>query len=147
MILELIISEFDFWLKENIRIARIKSEIDQVELSHRLGVSEGYIGNIENLKNRAKPNTRMISRIANALNLETYSDMLPKQVLEYDIVRIKLELLKINTRKQVVNEKGEVPERFKLLSVKPLTSNEISRWNALKKPHLIDSKLRKKIFI
>ncbi|MEE1962054.1 helix-turn-helix transcriptional regulator [Allomuricauda taeanensis] len=147
MILELIISEFDFWLKENIRIARIKSEIDQVELSHRLGVSEGYIGNIENLKNRAKPNTRMISRIANALNLETYSDLLPKQVLENDIVRVKLELLKINTRKQVVNDDGEVPERFKLLSIEPLSSNEISRWNALKKPYLIDSKLQKKIFI
>jgi len=143
---ELIIPEFDFWIKENIRIARIKSGIDQVELSHRLGVSEGYIGNIENLKNRARPNTRMISRIALALNLETYSDLLPKQVLKNDIVRIKLELLKINTRKQVVNKKGEVPERFNLISIDPLTPDEISRWLVLKKPYLIDSKSRKKIF-
>ncbi|WP_421823774.1 helix-turn-helix domain-containing protein [Flagellimonas oceanensis] len=146
MILELIISEFDFWVKENIRIARIKSEIDQVELSHRLGVSEGYIGNIENLKNRAKPNTRMISRIAHALNLESYSDLLPKQVLENDIVRVKLELFKINTRKQVPNSDGEVPERFDIISIIPLNTDQISRWKDLKKPHLIDSKLRKRIF-
>ncbi|MBW8201177.1 helix-turn-helix domain-containing protein [Flagellimonas abyssi] len=146
MQLELIISEFDFWIKENIRIARIKSNVDQVQLSHRLGVSEGYIGNIENLKNRAKPNTRMISRIAYALNLNTYQDLFPKQVLKNDVVSIKLELLKTNTRKQIVNDNGEVPERFNLMSIEPLSQDEINRWHILKKPHLIDAKLRKRIF-
>ena len=88
----------------------------------------------------------MISRIAYALNLNTYQDLFPKQVLKNDVVSIKLELLKTNTRKQIVNDNGEVPERFKLMSIEPLSQDEINRWHILKKPHLIDAKLRKRIF-
>ena len=80
MVIEIIISEFDFWIMENIRKERIKAGIDQVELAQKLGVSEGYIGNIENPKNKAKANTRMISRIAAALKLDSYSRLFPKQV-------------------------------------------------------------------
>ncbi|MEE9361444.1 MAG: helix-turn-helix transcriptional regulator [Cellulophaga sp.] len=147
MIIEIIISEFDFWIKENIRIERIKAKIDQVELAQKLGVSEGYIGNIENIKNKSKANTRMISRIALALDLDSYNKLFPKQVLKNDLVRIKLELFNINTRKQVMDDKGSVPKRLKIVSVKSLTEDEISRWKKVKSPYVLNTKAIKNIFI
>ena len=146
MIIEIIISEFDFWIKENIRIERIKAKIDQVELAQKLGVSEGYIGNIENIKNKSKANTRMISRIALALDLDSYNKLFPKQVLKNDLVRIKLELFNINTRKQVMDDKGGVPKRLKIVSVKSLTEDEISRWKKVKSPYVLNTKAIKNIF-
>tara|TARA_R110002096_G_scaffold435785_1_gene662753 strand:+ start:529 stop:972 length:444 start_codon:yes stop_codon:yes gene_type:complete len=146
MIIEIIISEFDFWIKENIRIERIKAKIDQVELAQKLGVSEGYIGNIENIKNKSKANTRMISRIALALDLDSYNKLFPKQVLKNDLVRIKLELFNINTRKQVMDKEGGVPKRLKIVSVKSLTEDEISRWKKVKSPYVLNTKAIKNIF-
>ena len=146
MIIEIIISEFDFWIKENIRIERIKAKIDQVELAQKLGVSEGYIGNIENIKNKSKANTRMISRIALALGLDSYNKLFPKQVLKNDLVRIKLELFNINTRKQVMDNEGGVPKRLKIVSVKSLTEDEISRWKKVKSPYVLNTKAIKNIF-
>tara|TARA_R110002050_G_scaffold295079_1_gene453532 strand:+ start:350 stop:793 length:444 start_codon:yes stop_codon:yes gene_type:complete len=146
MIIEIIISEFDFWIKENIRIERIKAKIDQVELAQKLGVSEGYIGNIENIKNKSKANTRMISRVALALDLDSYNKLFPKQVLKNDLVRIKLELFNINTRKQVMDNEGGVPKRLKIVSVKSLTEDEISRWKKVKSPYVLNTKAIKNIF-
>ena len=58
MTIEIIISQIDFYVIERLREIRVKSTpyIDQVELSQRIGVSEGYIGQIENPKSRAKYN-------------------------------------------------------------------------------------------
>ena len=98
MIVEIVISEIDFRIKENIRYARIKAGIDQVTLAQRIGVSEGYIGGIENPKNPAKANIRLLSRIAVALGLDSYSEIMPKKVIKNDIVRLRLDLFNINTR-------------------------------------------------
>ena len=98
MIVEIVISEIDFLVKENIRYSRIKAGLDQVELAQKIGVSEGYIGNIENPKNSAKANTRLIARISLALKLNSYLEIIPKQIVRNDMVRLKLDLFDINTR-------------------------------------------------
>ncbi len=126
MIVEIVISEIDFLIKENIRYSRIKAGLDQVELAQKIGVSEGYIGNIENPKNSAKANTRMIARIANALKINSYLEIMPRQVVKNDIVRLKLDLFDINTRNQVLDEEGKVPERLKILSKVILSDKEIA---------------------
>jgi transcriptional regulator with XRE-family HTH domain len=124
MIVEIVISEIDFRIKENIRCARIKAGIDQVTLAQRIGVSEGYIGGIENPKNPAKANIRLLSRIAVALGLDSYSEIMPKKVIENDIVRLRLDLFNINTRSQVVDANGNVPERLKELSKVKLSEKD-----------------------
>lgn len=124
MIVEIVISEIDFRIKENIRHARIKAGIDQVTLAQRIGVSEGYIGGIENPKNPAKANIRLLSRIAVALGLDSYSEIMPKKVIKNDIVRLRLDLFNINTRSQVVDANGNVPERLKELSKIKLSDKE-----------------------
>jgi transcriptional regulator with XRE-family HTH domain len=124
MIVEIVISEIDFRIKENIRYARIKAGIDQVTLAQRIGVSEGYIGGVENPKNPAKANIRLLSRIAVALGLDSYSEIMPKKVIKNDIVRLRLDLFNINTRSQVVDANGNVPERLKELSKVKLSEKD-----------------------
>lgn len=126
MIVEIVTSEIDFLLMENIRYARIKAGFDQVELAQKLGVSEGYIGNIENPKSSAKANVRMIARIANALNLKSYQEIMPQNIVQNDIVRLRLDLLEVNTRTQVLDENGNVPERLRIISKEILTQNQFS---------------------
>lgn len=135
MIVEIVISEIDFLIKENIRYSRIKAGLDQVELAQKIGVSEGYIGNIENLKNSAKANTRLIARIALALKQNSYLEIMPKQIVRNDMVRLKLDLFDINTRNQVLDSKGNVPERLKILSKVILTDKEYNIYKEKKLPY------------
>lgn len=125
MIIEFIISELDFYLIERVRELRLKSNLSQVMLAHKLGVSEGYIGNIENPKQPAKYNIRMLSRVAIALELESYADLFPSKPFSNDLVKIKINLFDKGEIKKEVSQLGDVVERFKKLSVTPLSEKEI----------------------
>lgn len=131
MIIEIIISHIDFYVIERLRELRVKSKpyIDQVELAQRIGVSEGYLGQIENTRNRAKYNLRMLARAAKALGLKSYHDILPPEILEHDMVKIRLKLLKSDTKKHEVDENGNVKKRFDIISIKPLNDDELIKWN------------------
>ncbi|OXA71510.1 hypothetical protein B0A67_11990 [Flavobacterium aquidurense] len=126
MIIEIIISELDFYIIEKIREVRLKANpsIDQVELAQRLGLSEGYIGRIENLKVNAKYNIRLLARIAKALNIGSYQELLPTSILPNDMVRIRLQLLEIPSRKHKTENNKEVVKRLKEISKTPLTDEE-----------------------
>lgn len=127
MIIEIITSEIDFEVMENIRIARIKAGIDQVELAQRVGVSEGYIGNIENPKIDARVNVRMLGRIAVALEQSSYNDLLPDEVKSHDLVIKRIRLIETNSRKHILSEDGEVPKRLDVLETTPITEDELKQ--------------------
>lgn len=121
MIVEVIISELDFYLIEKVRELRIKANISQVKLAHKIGVSEGFIGNVENPKQNQKYNIRMLNRIANALELKSYSDLFPEKVISNDVVKIKIELFDARSKNQ--------ESRFKSIKISPCTESEIEDYN------------------
>ena len=124
MIIEIIISELDFYLIEKVRELRIKSKLSQVALAQKIGVSEGYIGNIENHKQPNKYNIRMLARIAIALELKSYLELFPEKIYSNDLVKIKIDLIdKADLKKE--NLVGEKLTRFKSLSITPLTEKQI----------------------
>ncbi|CAM2966341.1 Helix-turn-helix domain-containing protein [Flavobacterium succinicans] len=129
MIIEIIISELDFYLIERVRELRLKSNLSQVMLAHKLGVSEGYIGNIENPKQTAKYNIRMLSRIAIALELDSYLDLSPKKPFSNDLVKIKINLFDKGEVKKDLHQQGEKIERFKEISITPLSEQEILEYD------------------
>lgn len=138
MIIEIITSELDFYIIEKVRELRIKfnPRMDQVELAQRLGVSEGYIGSIENPKIKAKYNIRMLGRITKALGLQSYKELFPEKILANDIVRIRLELLQTAARKQDVDSNGQIAKRFNVIAIKPLLDNELELWKQNKLEYL-----------
>ena len=125
MIIEIITSELDFYINEKIRELRIKAGLGQVTLSQKLGVAEGYIGSIENPKDDAKANFRMLARIAQALDQESYFKFFPNKIFSNDMVRIRIELFDVSSRNQTLDKNGKVPERLKELERKPISSEEI----------------------
>lgn len=128
MAIEIIISELDFYLIEKVRELRIKSGLSQVALAQKIGVSEGYIGNIENHKQPNKYNIRMLARIAIALELKSYLDLFPEKIYSNDLVKIKIEPIdKADLQKE--NIKTEKLKRFKSLSIIPLTENQILEYD------------------
>ena len=129
MIIEIIISELDFYLIERVRELRLKSNLSQVMLAHKLGVSEGYIGNIENPKQTAKYNIRMLSRIAIALELDSYLDLFPEKPFSNDLVKIKINLFDKGEVKKDLRQQGEKVERFKEISITPLSEQEILEYD------------------
>lgn len=135
MIIEIITSQLDFFLIERIRELRIqfKPYMDQVTLAQKIGVSEGYIGNIENPKIQSKYNIRMLHRVAEALNLESYHSLFPDKIFENDLVRIRLRLKENSNRKHEIDETGKAKSRFEILMIKPLNKEEYQLWNSKSK--------------
>lgn len=132
MIIEIIISELDFHLIEKVRELRIKSNLSQVALAQKIGVSEGYIGNIENHKQNHKLNIRLLSRIAIALELKSYIDLFPSKICSNDLVKIKLDLIDKEKNKKDINS-PEKFERFNIISINPLSENEIIEYETTKR--------------
>ncbi|OXA93483.1 helix-turn-helix domain-containing protein [Flavobacterium hercynium] len=132
MIIEIITSELDFHLIEKVRELRIKSNLSQVTLSQKIGVSEGHIGNIENHKLRTKLNIRMLARIAKGLELKSYMDFFPDKIYSNDLVKIKIELLESYRKRG--GDLNEKINRFKSISIIPLSEEEIAAYDKYKQP-------------
>ena len=126
MIIEIIISELDFHLIERIRELRIKANMSQVAFAHKIGVSEGYIGNIENHKQPNKYNIRMLSRVAIALGLNSYLELFPEKIYAHDLVKIKITLPSKDEFKDKIN--NTIP-RFSNITITPLSEIEILNYD------------------
>jgi len=135
---EIIISYLDYYIIEKVIELRVKSNpyLDQVTLAQKIGVSEGYLGKIENPKEHAKYNIRMLGRVAVALGLTSYCELLPKNLPKDDLVRIKYEEIKSYSNKHSLGKNGKIKRKYKPISMVPLTENEIEEWTKIGKPYL-----------
>ena len=138
MSFEIIISYLDYYIIERVIELRAKSKpyIGQVTLAHKIGVSEGYMGKIENPKEHAKYNIRMLGRVAIALGLKSYKDLFPDKVYENDLVRVIYEESKSYSNKHKFDKDGKVRRRYKSVSITPLSDGEIEQWKKENKPYL-----------
>lgn len=132
MIIEIILSHLDFLLIENIRQVRLNAKLSQTALAHKIGVSEGFIGNIENHNQPTKLNIRLLSRIAIACNIKSYTEIFPKEPTMFDLVKIRLQFFDKETLSKQPKLNGEPQERFKIISVVPLSDGELDKYKANK---------------
>lgn len=135
---EIIISYLDYYIIEKVIELRVKSKpyLDQVTLAQKIGVSEGYLGKIENPKEHAKYNIRMLGRVAMALELDSYCELFPKKITEDDLVRITYEEIKSYSNKHSLAKNGKIKRKYKPISVVPLSDIEIENWTKDGKPYL-----------
>jgi len=135
---EIVISYLDYFIIDKVIELRIKSNpyLDQVSLAHKIGVSEGYLGKIENPKEHAKYNIRLLGRVAVALGLNSYCDLLPKDIPEQDLMKIVYEERKSYPSKHSIMENGKLKRKYKIISKKYLTDSEIVEWVNNGKPYL-----------
>lgn len=69
-------SDFDLYIIENIKKLRIENKISQAVLAVKLGVSDAFIGQIENPKVRSRYSTDQLNSLAKIFNCSP-KDFLP----------------------------------------------------------------------
>lgn len=130
-ILEIIIAELDLFLINRIRELRGKSipYISQVELSQRMGFADGYVGKVENFSSNVRYNIRKLNLVTKALGLNSYMKLMPDEVLNNDLVYLKI---KVNRKKNDTvdfDEKGNVIKNYTILEKRILTDDEVKLYN------------------
>jgi DNA-binding XRE family transcriptional regulator len=71
-------SKIEQYIIDKVRDKRIKLKISQAELARLLDLSEGFIGNVESSKYRAKYNLNHLNAIAKVLGCSP-RELLPKE--------------------------------------------------------------------
>jgi transcriptional regulator with XRE-family HTH domain len=117
---EKIVTAIDWFVIEKVRQLRT-SKFSQKQLSQEIGLSEGFIGRIENPNHKAVYNLRHLNLIANILQVNI-SELLPKQRIKEDLVKVTYRLMP-PTRKSI----GEI--NYEVLKVTPLTREQVSEYN------------------
>ncbi|KUJ56388.1 hypothetical protein [Chryseobacterium aquaticum] len=130
-IVEIIISEIDLYVIDKVREYRGKNVpyISQVELSQRMGYADGYVGKVENYSSNTRYNIRKLNLLAKALGLNSPREIIPNNVLNNDLLFLKL---KVNTRKNDTVEfdsKGLVVKNYEIIEQKILTEEEAKQYN------------------
>jgi len=128
--IEIIISEIDFYLIEKVRELRLSQspKISQVTLSQMIGVAEGFVGKVENMKEASKYNLWHINKIIKVLNLN-FLDVFPANSIKGDIVRIRLKY-RDSFKK---DEKS-----YDVLYIKPLSENEMELYKQKKLSYIVE---------
>ena len=137
-VIEIVISQLDFYLIEKVRDMRINSipYISQVALSQKLDLSEGFVSKVENFKQRARYNIRLVNRIVDIFNLKTYGDLFPAEIIKNDIVRIRIKLFK-NTKSNSKKVDEEISKKkYEVISTIPLSEQEFLLWKSDKLEYL-----------
>ncbi|WP_149207349.1 hypothetical protein [Flavobacterium johnsoniae] len=137
-VIEIVISQLDFYLIEKVRDMRINSipYISQVALSQKLDLSEGFVSKVENFKQRARYNIRLVNRIVDIFNLQTYGDLFPAEIIKNDIVRIRIKLFK-NTKSNSKKVDEEISKKkYQVISTIPLSEQEFLLWKSDKLEYL-----------
>ena len=131
-LIEIVISEIDFYLNEKLREIRINKnpKIAQVTLSQMIGVADGFVGKVENMKLSSKYNLWHINKIIKIFNLK-YSDLFPVLGVKNDIVRIRLQF------KQTASKDDK---SYDVISIVPLSENEMELFKVKKLPYSIKIK-------
>ena len=129
--IEIIISELDLFIIDKVRELRgnSKNYISQVELSQRMGFAEGYVGKVENFSSSTRYNIRKIHLLAKALELPSYNLLFPVDILNNDMLLLRL---KVNRqRNDTVNfdDQGNVIKNYIIENKKVLSEKEIKDYN------------------
>jgi len=74
------LSNIELYVIDRVRNIRTEKNISQLELADKIGVSSGFIGQIESLKYNAKYNLNHVNKIAEVLEISP-KDLLPEKSL------------------------------------------------------------------
>lgn len=129
-IVEIIIAELDLFVIDKIRElrGRAKPYISQVELSQRMGFADGYVGKVENFNSNSRYNIRKIHLAAVALKQKSYKDLLPEDILENDLLYLKIRVNKKRNDTVDFDEYGNVVKNYTILEKRVLTDEEVKSY-------------------
>ncbi len=126
-IVEITIAEIDLFVINKIRELRGKAKpyISQVELSQRMGFADGYVGKVENFNSNSRYNIRKIHLAARALNLKSYQELLPYEILENDLLYLKILVNRKRNDTVDFDNNGNAIKNYTILEKRVLSEDEV----------------------
>ena len=123
-IVEQEMSEMDFRLILHVKELREEKGITQVELSQKMGLASGFVGNVEMFGNSAKYNIRHLPLIAKALGFKNVGEVLPKGIVTKDLVKIILEKVPLPKKNGVLSQNKFEYKILKVVAVETKNQNQ-----------------------
>lgn len=113
-IVEVTISQLDWYVINQVKKLRKKKGLSQSGLSVEMGFSEKLIGSIENPTLTARFNIRHLNLLAKALDC-TLWELVPEKPLDNDLITIKIKRVPIMT----TTGRSTNKTRFEIVEFKP----------------------------
>lgn len=88
-IIEITISQLDWYIINRVKQLRKEKGISQSELSVKMGFSEKFVGSIENPTLNARYNISHLNLLAKALDC-TLHELMPAKPFENDMIKLKV---------------------------------------------------------
>lgn len=106
-------SELDYRLILHIKNLRENHNLTQIELSHKMGLSSGFVGKVELLTVPDKYSVRHLKLLADVFKFKNFSEMLPPKVPVNDMIRLTLRIT-YNTKRDGTLSKKKITEVIKI---------------------------------
>lgn len=114
-IVEVTISQLDWYVINQVKKLRKKKGLSQSDLSVEMGFSEKLIGGVENPTLLTRFNIRHLNLLAKALDC-TLWELVPEVPLDNDLIRIKIKRVPILTTTGRPTSKS----KFEIVDIKPV---------------------------
>lgn len=109
-------SELDYRLILHIKALRERHDLSQVDLSHKMGLSSGFVGKVELLTAPDKYSIRHLKFLANVFKFKSFSDLLPSKIPANDMIRLTLRITN-NFKKDGTASKKKITEVIRIESM------------------------------
>lgn len=117
-IITITMSELDFELIKHIKTLRVKHKLSQVELSHKMKLSSGFVGKVELLTAADKYSIRHLQLLAKVFDVESLAELFPEVIPENDLITLTLKVT-YNKKKDGTASKKKLTEVIDKKPVKP----------------------------
>lgn len=111
------ISELDYRLILHIKDLREAYGFTQIDLSHRMGLSSGFIGKVELLTAPDKYSIRHLKLLADVFNFKSFADLFPKKVPANDMIKLTFKITN-NVKKDGTPSKKRITEVIKIEKIR-----------------------------
>jgi transcriptional regulator with XRE-family HTH domain len=109
-------SELDYRLILHIKGLRESRGLSQIELSHRMGLSSGFIGKVELLTAPDKYSIRHLKLLADIFKVKNFSDLFPSKMPAHDMIRLTLKISN-DLKKDGTPSKKKITEVIKIEAI------------------------------
>jgi transcriptional regulator with XRE-family HTH domain len=116
-IVDITMSELDYLLIMRIKELRDHHNLSQVQLSHKMNLSSGFVGKVELLTAPDKYSIRHLKLLANVFEVKSIGELFPTTLPEHDLIVLTLRVT-YNKKKDGSPSKKKLTEVIKIDPVK-----------------------------
>ena len=116
-IVNITMSELDYELIKRVKELRVQHNLSQVQLSHKMNLSSGFIGKVELLTAPDKYSIRHLQLLAKVFDIQSLAELFPREIPHRDLINLTLRVT-YNQKKDGSPSKKKLTEVIKIGEIK-----------------------------